>query len=272
VQTWDVQELSIEQIQVDPNQPRKDMVNIGELSSSIIKQGLIYPIEVQRIAKNSYIVIDGERRLRAYKLLKRKTIPCIIKEKVDEIYLRQAVSDFHKEKLSLIEQASVIQKLEDGGKEAEEIQHLLGIGSTKFYALKKVNCFNDNTRLLISQGKLTLNQIHAISQHEIISGKEDEIIEEIVEGRKKSKYQIDKVILRKQDVRMIINTFLSDAYFFEKKLKAVNEVLDDYPDLVDLHVKQHLKETNENLDAELEAAKAKIGRIQEYLKLKVVAK
>ena len=56
---------------------------MNELKESIEKNGLLQPIVVKKAVKGYYI-IAGERRIRAFELLGKKTIPDIIKEMRDE--------------------------------------------------------------------------------------------------------------------------------------------------------------------------------------------
>lgn len=72
--------LKLNSIQTFPQQPREtfDKDKIKELADSIEAQGLIEPIVVRVIGKNMYQIIAGERRWRAYSLLKKNEIPAII--------------------------------------------------------------------------------------------------------------------------------------------------------------------------------------------------
>lgn len=65
----DVIDIDIEQITPNPNQPRKvfDEDKLQELAQSIKNYGLLQPISVIR-SKDAFILIAGERRLRASKL------------------------------------------------------------------------------------------------------------------------------------------------------------------------------------------------------------
>ena len=66
-----ISKISIDDIKLNPNQPRTnfDQKAIEELASSIKELGLIQPITIQK-NNDSYELISGERRLRAFKFLK----------------------------------------------------------------------------------------------------------------------------------------------------------------------------------------------------------
>ena len=76
-----VQELSIGRIIPDPMQPRKSFNEeaLKQLSESIEEHGVLQPITVRKSGKD-YIIVMGERRYRASKLAKKKTIPSIVRE------------------------------------------------------------------------------------------------------------------------------------------------------------------------------------------------
>ncbi len=79
------EEIDIEYIEINPNQPRLniDNSNLQNLSNSIKELGIIQPITVRKIDSNKYQIISGERRFRASKLAGLLSIPCYIK-KIDE--------------------------------------------------------------------------------------------------------------------------------------------------------------------------------------------
>src|SRR5680860_699167 len=76
-----VQELKINTIKIDPGQPIKTFSgdSLKELADSISKVGLLQPITVRPSGKN-LIIVMGERRYRACKLLKQETIRCLVRE------------------------------------------------------------------------------------------------------------------------------------------------------------------------------------------------
>jgi ParB family chromosome partitioning protein len=105
-------ELRLDLIRANPDQPRKvfDDASLAELAQSIERHGLIQPITVKRIADNdSYLLVAGERRLRAVRILGRTTITAILTQgDPDEIAL---IENLQREDLSPIDQAEAIEHL-----------------------------------------------------------------------------------------------------------------------------------------------------------------
>jgi ParB family chromosome partitioning protein len=110
-----VEEIDIDSIAVNPYQPRKHFDNnsLVELSHSIQTHGLLQPIVV--IAKeNGYLLVAGERRLRAHKIAKIFKIKAIIADiDIDAIRLRELalIENIQRENLNAIELANSYSEL-----------------------------------------------------------------------------------------------------------------------------------------------------------------
>ena len=108
--------LPIEQVEVNPHQPRKDFdpVALEELTASIKTHGLIQPITVRRMREGEYQLISGERRLRASKEAELKEIPAFIRLADDAQMMEMAlVENTHRQDLNAIEIAITYKRLID---------------------------------------------------------------------------------------------------------------------------------------------------------------
>lgn len=92
----------------DLNQPRKffDRVKLQELADSILSEGIINPIEIDK----DNVIITGERRWQAAKLIGLKEIPCKIIEPRNRLN-RQIIENLQMEGLSDMEQAKAFKIL-----------------------------------------------------------------------------------------------------------------------------------------------------------------
>lgn len=74
-----VRRIAVSSITPNPHQPRKQFTRAGirELARTIEEHGLLQPILVRQL-KGRYELIAGERRLRAVRSLKWKTIPALV--------------------------------------------------------------------------------------------------------------------------------------------------------------------------------------------------
>lgn len=108
--------LPIELIQPGKYQPRSvfDPDRLEELSESIRQQGVIQPIIVRAIARDSFEIIAGERRWRAAQLAGISDIPAIVRKVDDEVVIAMAlVENIQREDLNPLEEAAALRRLVD---------------------------------------------------------------------------------------------------------------------------------------------------------------
>ena len=109
-----VSEIKIEQIEVNPFQPRIDFDqdSLQELAISIKELGIIQPITVRKLGYDKFQLISGERRFRASQLAKLKTIPVYIRIANDQAMLEMSlVENVQREQLNPVEIALSYQRL-----------------------------------------------------------------------------------------------------------------------------------------------------------------
>ena len=108
------EEMSLDKISANPNQPRKnfDEQALRELSDSIKKHGVIMPIVVNDNKDGSYMIIAGERRYRASKMAGLATIPVVIRNySAREIKEISLIENLQREDLNPIEAATAMKQL-----------------------------------------------------------------------------------------------------------------------------------------------------------------
>lgn len=110
-----VQEIELKEIQPNPYQPRKVFTQeaIDELKDSILQHGVLQPIIVRKNIKG-YEIVVGERRFRASKAAKLKTIPAVVREFDEQQMMELAIlENLQREDLNPIEEAIAYQTLMD---------------------------------------------------------------------------------------------------------------------------------------------------------------
>tara|TARA_Y100001949_G_C15986410_1_gene330827 strand:+ start:1253 stop:2116 length:864 start_codon:yes stop_codon:yes gene_type:complete len=105
---YGVDKISIRSIKPNPHQPRQkfDETSLEELTASIKEKGILTPITVQK-AGNQFILIAGERRLRASKKAGLKKIPVYIIDVADDAEMIEMalIENIQRENLNPIEEA-----------------------------------------------------------------------------------------------------------------------------------------------------------------------
>jgi len=111
-----ISRIPVEQISVNPKQPRRDFDEqaLKELSESIRLHDVIQPVTVVRLAGGKYQLIAGERRWRASKMAGLKDIPAYVRTANDQQLLEMALlENLQRENLNAMEIALSYKRLMD---------------------------------------------------------------------------------------------------------------------------------------------------------------
>lgn len=126
--------IPLEDIRPNPNQPRTrfDPEAIAALADSIREVGVLQPIAVARDPEGGYLLIAGERRLRAARQAGLGQIPAVIRTVDDAASLTEAlIENIQREDLSALEEAAAYrQLLEDFSMTHEEVGARVGKSRT----------------------------------------------------------------------------------------------------------------------------------------------
>ena len=185
-----VEELGVDTIMPNPFQPRKhfDENTLQELSKSIKEHGLLQPVVVIE-KEDGYLLIAGERRLRAHKLAKLTTIKAIIADvDIDEARLRELslIENIQRENLNAIELAnSYAELIEVHNITHDELSEIVHKSRSQI----------TNTMRLLS--------LSSYAQKQVVSGKISQGHAKMLVGldEKKQKIIIDSIIGQKLSVR-----------------------------------------------------------------------
>ncbi len=107
-----VRDLPITQVDPDPAQPRKhfDEEALRQLADSLKLHGMIQPIVVRPEGPEHYVIVAGERRYRAARLLGLSTIPAIVRDFEKRAAIEAAlVENLQRQDLNPIEEAAAIE-------------------------------------------------------------------------------------------------------------------------------------------------------------------
>ncbi|MEI8058998.1 MAG: ParB/RepB/Spo0J family partition protein [Ferruginibacter sp.] len=108
--------VSLEQIEVNPKQPRKDFdeVALSELAASLKLHDIIQPLTVSKLPNGKYRLIAGERRFRAAKIAGLKDVPVYVRQANDVQLLELSLlENLQRENLNAIEVALSYKRLMD---------------------------------------------------------------------------------------------------------------------------------------------------------------
>jgi len=166
--------ILISKIKPNPNQPRKSFEDksLKQLAQSIEEKGLITPITVKQ-DDNKYVIVAGERRYRAHKLLKKKRILAYVidAESNKDIMYMALIENIQREDLNPIEEAKGYRYLQDNLKSSiTEIAKTVGKSrpavSNTLRLLKLPSQIQDS----ILKGEINAGQARAILQNKTNQG------------------------------------------------------------------------------------------------------
>ena len=105
--------VPIDKIRPNPEQPRKYIGDIGELSESIKEKGVLEPLLVRYMPReDTYHIISGERRYHASRAAGLKELPCIEKIADDAETLELAlIENLQRKDLTAFEEADGLYRL-----------------------------------------------------------------------------------------------------------------------------------------------------------------
>lgn len=161
----EVKELDLSDIRPNPYQPRKrfDDKSLRELSDSIKENGVFQPIIVRK-SVNGYEIIAGERRYRASKLAKKKTIPAIVR-KFDESQMMEVavLENLQREDLTSLEEAQAYEMLQKNlGLTQEEVSKRMGKSRPYIANYLRLLTLPSKTKRLLQHGDLSMGQARTL--------------------------------------------------------------------------------------------------------------
>ncbi|AFU42235.1 ParB/RepB/Spo0J family partition protein [Campylobacter jejuni] len=210
--------IEIDQISPNPFQPRKnfDQEALDELANSIKEFGLIQPIIVFK-KNNKFILIAGERRLRAVKALGKKEILAFIAD-IDENKLRELalIENIQRENLNPIELANSYKDLMQVHKITQEnLAELIHKSRTQITNTLRLLNLDIRTQELIASGKIS--QGHA----KVLVGldqKDEKMLVDSIIGQKLNVRDTEKIVKKIKNNESLPNQEFEDEI---KKLKQM---------------------------------------------------
>ncbi len=157
--------INIKDIAPNKNQPRKtfDEYELHRLSESIRINGIIQPLTVRKIEKG-YLLIAGERRLKAAEKAGLKKVPCIVVNVNSETAAAYSIiENLQRADLTLFEQAEGINRLiTDYGISQLEAAERLGIAQSTLSNKLRILRLNETERERITAARLTERHARAL--------------------------------------------------------------------------------------------------------------
>lgn len=165
----EIVDVKLDLIDHNPNQPRRkfEESSLNELAASIRDKGILQPIILRKVVAGEsarYIIVAGERRMRASKLAGRTEIPALVVDVGDDEAVELALAEnIQRQDLSIIEEARSLSGLLDrcdGNVENVAIKIQKSVG----YVRDRLSLLNlpEFVQNMLDHGEINLSQAKVI--------------------------------------------------------------------------------------------------------------
>ena len=171
-------DVPVEHIAPNPYQPRRhfEAAALEELAASISREGILQPLLVVRAqdpaAARPYVLIAGERRLRAARRVGLTTVPCVVREATGEQMLEWSlVENIQRADLNAVERAQAYRSYMDRFNLTQaEVAERTGEARPSIANYLRVLDLSDSVQQMLLDGALTFGHARALAA---LAGQED---------------------------------------------------------------------------------------------------
>ena len=216
--------VSIDQIEPNPNQPRRTFLkdDLDDLSNSIIEKGIIQPLIVRKIndKKDVYQIVAGERRWRAAQLARVHKVPVVVRSFSDVEVLEIAIiENIQRADLNPIDEANGYQQLMVKYNHTQDkLSKVLGKSRSHIANLLRLLNLPNDVQILLGSGKISIGHARALITRSDASSLAKEIIRKKLSVREIEK--LIKVDLGSSLKKPLSKTKDADTRAIEGDLKA----------------------------------------------------
>lgn len=246
-----VLDLDIDIIKPNPYQPRKtfNQEALQELSESIKEHGLLQPIVVYDNGDGDYVLIAGERRLRASKLAGLSNIRAIVAE-IERKKMRELaiIENIQREELNAIELALSYQELlEEYGITHEELSKRINKSRTQITNTLRLLQLCDEVKAMLSEEKIT--QGHA-KMLVTLSESEQKLMADSIIGQRLSVRDAETLIKKLKNGQLSTLKMKAKGQAKNLDISLLEELREE---LLSLGIQSNINATKLNIDFKSDA-------------------
>jgi len=224
----DLLEIEIDKIKLNPYQPRKifNDQKLQELSDSIKTNGLLQPIVVTRDA-DKFLLIAGERRLKASLLANKTTIKALVLD-VEDSKLRELalIENIQRDDLNIIEIAySYAGLINDHNITHEELAKLVSKSRSSITNVLRLLTLSSLVQKLIGSGKITLGHAKLLVG---LTEDNQKIVADSIIGQKLSVRETELLVKKlKNDIKSSTNKNLINDQKSQFNYDSLNDLTEE---------------------------------------------
>lgn len=223
-----VKEIDVNKIIPNPYQPRKvfNDNSLKELADSIKTQGLLQPIIVT-IDDGEYVLVAGERRLKATKLLQQEKIKALIVD-FDLTKIREfaIIENLQREDLNVLDLAeSIYELIEEHNYTHEEVAKILSKSRSYITNILRMLKLSDYSKEKLKEEKITFGHAKSIASFDEETQKK--LVDTII-GQKLSSREVELLVKSyknssKKDTKNIENSVKNDEIELSNFVELIKE-------------------------------------------------
>lgn len=228
-----VVKIDIEQIFPNPYQPRKnfDEEALRDLAASIAQYGVLQPLLVAPAEDGRYMLIAGERRLRASRMAKLQEVPVIISEytsqQIAEIAL---IENLQREDLHFLEEAEGYEQLMKQFKLTQEAM-AARVGKKQSTIANKLRLLrlSDRVRKILVEGDLSERHARALLKLDD-EEKQVQVLTAVIDNGysvRQTENFVDKLLENKKQDRKKRLVIVNDVRIYLNSIKQVVSAIKD---------------------------------------------
>lgn len=243
-----------------PDQPRRhfDEYELSLLADSIRQNGIIQPLSVRMGDDGKYILIAGERRLRAAAICGLRKVPCII-HRTDNLTAAyySIIENLQRQDLTVFEEAEGINRLiTEYGITHSEVAEQLGIAQSTLSNKLRLLRLDDELRRRITAARLTERHARALIRlpEESRSSALDHIIAEGLTLNEAEKYINDLLTPKQAEQKPpmpLRKAAIGDLRIFENSLNRLVDTMVT----AGLSARQEFKESRDFIEYKIKIQK-----------------
>ena len=173
--------LKIDQLKHHPENPRKDLGDLTELTESIRQHGIMQNLTVvfdDLQGSGKYLVVIGNRRMEAAKMAGLDMLPCVISEMDHKTQIATMLEEnMQRSDLTLYEQAQGFQMMMDLGYTQKEISEKTGFSETTVARRLKMAQLDKKTFQQAVGMQITMDDLDRLGQLEDIKARNELLAE-----------------------------------------------------------------------------------------------
>jgi ParB family chromosome partitioning protein len=222
----DIKEISLNDIKANPYQPRKtfDSENLAQLAESIKDYGLIQPVIVTK-TDGKYILVAGERRWRASKLAKLKSINAIVVDVTQEQMREHAlIENIQREELNVIELALAYEELiKVHTLTHEQLAKMIHKSRTHITNSLRLLQLNKKVQKFLVEGKISMGHAKVMIG---LSDRDQIVIANSIIGQKLSVRDVENMVknLKEKPPQKRETTAVTQSYDFSQIKKKLSNI------------------------------------------------